>query len=342
MSFEPRKVSATLALLILISLGLGLAPPMASAVELTLRLNDAEARPGDTVALVLRTYAARPIKQGQICLIACLTQSHQGGALPFDALEDAIVFSEHGDALSLTTFESDGQTQTAILEFSSPTGRINWSDGPLAAVFLALSQDTPPGSEIELALDPANTYFIDDAGEPVPLSFRDGELTVLSVDAPLALSAAGDETVPGNVAVLAVETSEAFALASADLAFRYDTAIAVGPPQVSFDHRYGQAALDLDLSTPGLILASLNSPDGSLNGVPGQLLSILLPTSPTVPVGTRSPVTLDPALTSLVDADGRPVSLTLEGDVVVFVEATPMFSDGFESGSLRRWSSHTP
>ncbi len=329
---------------VLFLLMLGTVPaerPLAAA-DLALRLSDAEARPGGQVALVLRTYAARPIKQGQICFIACLNQAHQGGALPFDSLEDAVVFSEFDDALTLTTFESDGQTQTAILEFNSATGRVNWADGPMASVFLTLAADTPPGATIELVLDPANTFLIDDAGQPVPLRLRDGILTVLPAAAPLSLTADGDELLPGDVALLAVETSEIFPLSSAELAFRYDPEIATGPPQVTHEDRYGTATLDLDLSTPGLILASLVSADGSLNEIPGQLVSILLPTSPTIPLGTLSPVSLDPALTTLRDLQGQPVPLTLFEDVVTFGELTPLFSDGFESGTLSAWSSQTP
>ncbi|MCB1036111.1 MAG: hypothetical protein KDD47_19975, partial [Acidobacteria bacterium] len=315
-----------------------LTPALHAGSGLTLRLNDGDGRPGGSATLVLRTYEARPIKQGQVCLIACLTQTHGTQGLPFDALQDAVVWSELDDVTASATFESDGQIQTAILEFASPSSGVNRSDGPMAAVVLEISPNLPPGSVIEVVLDPANSFLVDDQGQRIPLRLRGGSLTVLAPDAPLRLAAEGDDVVPGAPALLGVVTSEALGLSSAELDFRYDPAVASGPPQVTLDPRYGQATLDVDLSVPGRILARLDSPDGSLNTLPGAFLSISLPTSPGVPPGTRAAIRLEPATTLLVDAAGAAVPLSLMEGVLTFVPGPPIFQDGFETGTLSAWS----
>ena len=84
--------------------------------------------------------------------------------------------------------------------------------------------------------------------------------------------------------------------------------------------RHGTATFTVDLSTPGLAVVEFQSADGSLNGVPGDLVEVRIPTLASVPPGTESPVFLDETLTFLMDTDGQTLPLTLEPDVLMFVD----------------------
>ena len=331
---------STLALFV----GAFLLPQSAAAQggNLTLRVNDANARPGGVAALVLRTYAPRPIRQGQFCFISGF-RLNRAGASPFESLEEVVVFSETGDAITLGTFENGAAGQTVMVEFTSATAGINRSDGPLAVIYLRLAPGVVAGDLIDVNLDLANTFLVDENGDPVPVQLRGGELEILAATDPLELSAAGGRVRPGDVAFLGVETKEVLELGSGVVGFRYDPAIAAQPPTVSVDPRYGMAILDVDSSEPGLTVVSFTSPNGSLNQVPGSILSVNLLTKPGVPLGTVSPVFLDPSITAIKDAALQPVALALAGDVIEFVlRADPMFQDGFESGDFSGWTTSSP
>ncbi len=315
---------------------------MEAGEALTLRVEDVSGRPGELTGVVLRTYEPTPVRQGQICLVACLGQAHQGGELPFDDLEDAIVFSEFLDVISVTTFESEGGTQTAIIEFTSDLVSVNATDGPMAAFFLRLGAGVIPGQEIDLILDPLNTELFDEEGNPIEIDFRAGSLEVLDHDAPYSLEASGDEIAPGRVAILGVETEERVLLRSGQIGFRFPAEIAAGPPTVTIDPRFGEGTVEMDASTPGLLMLTFESPDSSLNQIPGSFLTIALPTRGDIPVGHRAVVSLDPALTELFDAVGVSVPLEFSGDEIVFRPREALFADGFESGGLSAWSLSVP
>jgi hypothetical protein len=53
--------------------------------------------------------------------------------------------------------------------------------------------------------------------------------------------------------------------------------------------------------------------------VPGNLISLLIPTLPTIPVGTSSSVSLDPATTAL-SATGTVLDLALESGILQFTD----------------------
>ncbi len=309
---------------------------------MTLRVNDAAARPGELAAVVLRTYSARPIGQGQVCIVACLGQAHQDGQLPFDDLEDAIVFSEYLDVISITTFETDEGTQTAIIEFTSELAGVNLSDGPMAAFFLRLGAGATPGQEIDLVLDPANTVLFDADGNAIEIEYRSGSLLVLDPQEPYEVDASGAGVPPGVPAVLAVETEESFPIRSGQVGFRYPPELAAGVPVVSMDPRYGNATFTADTSIPGLVRVSFDSPDLSLNRLPGGFISIWLPTRADIPVGHRARVFLDPDLSFLEGADGSLLPLSLGDDELVFEPLEPIFSNGFESGNMGAWSLAVP
>jgi hypothetical protein len=336
--WSPLAIPASAALIA----GALLWPISAGAAEaLTLRVNDAQARPGGVVALVLRTYAPRPIRQGQFCLVSGFRLARAAGS-PFESLEDAVVFSQAGDAVTVGTIESGAGGQAVMVEFSSAAAGINRDDGPLAVLYLRLAPGVSAGELIDLELDLANTFLLDEAGDPVAIEPRNGELEILAADAPMELAAAGDEVRPGGIAPLAVDTEEMLPLGSGVVGFRYDPAIARGLPTVSVDPRYGSAILDVEHPEPGLVTISFSSMDGSLNRVPGAILKVNLPTSRQVPMGTLSAVSLDSAVTAIEDASLDPVAVILHGDVMEFALPDPFFVDGFESGDFSGWSGVAP
>ena len=311
----------------------------AGGEAMTLRINDATTRPGARVAVVLRTYAPRGISQGQVCFRSSAARPQgEAPAGPFRSLDEVVVFSQTGDAEVVQTF--DGVTQTALIEFQSASATINWADGPLAVLFFHLTPLVAPGDEFDLILDLANSFLFDAEGQVIPIEPRAGLLTVLAQGVPSELSAEGDSVPAGSVAALGVETSELFAVGSGRVALSYDPDFVSGTPAVTMDPRHGAAFFSVDDLTPGRVVVSFSSPDGSLNSVPGALVSIALPTSAGLPPGSQSGVTLDPTLTHLEDPAGSPIALTLAGDVLeVGNPASLIFSDGFESGDLLRWTS---
>lgn len=302
--------------------------------EMTLRINDAAAEAGDRVAVVLRTYAPRGVGQGQICLSA--DQARGAGGGPLLDLEEVVVFSEQGDAVVVETF--DGPAQMALIEFSSLSATINWADGPLAVLFFRLDSSLQPGQEFALELDLADTFLVDGEGRDILLEPRGGVLTVRAPGAPHELAAEGDELIPGGIAALGVETAENFSIGSGQVALTWDPAVAAGPPVVSMDPRHGDASFSIDLTVPGRVLVTFDSPDGSLNEVPGEIVSVDLPTVAGAP--PFSPVTLDPLLTHLEAPGGMTIPITLIADVLDL--AGTIFTDGFEDGDTEAWSQTTP
>lgn len=296
-----------------------------AAEPLTVRVNDAVGVPGSTIALVLRTYASRPIGQGQLCMQAAPTLP--GATTPVAMVLGAEVFSDVPDVSSNVIDDLTMVPQSVVLEFTSPSVSVNASDGPMAVVFLQLSPDVLPGETYELVLDLANTVLIDGDGLAIDVTPRNGTLRIRAPDDPWSAEASAENVVPGDAALLSFETNELFPILSGQIGLQYDTSIAAGPPVVTMNPLHGNAAFVADTSTPGLVVVSFTSVDATLNSLPGDLIEVLVPTSPAVPVGTGSPVTLDESLTWLFDADGQSLPLAIESDVLEFV-ATPVLSPG--------------
>lgn len=99
---------------------------------------------------------------------------------PFSALEGVVVLSALGDSESSSSF--DAGTQTAVVDFLSPSGTINEADGSLAIFYFRLRDDLQPDQEFTLVLDPGVTYLVDDAGNNVPLKLKSGRLRIQEPD----------------------------------------------------------------------------------------------------------------------------------------------------------------
>ena len=293
--------------------------PAYAVEKLTLRVNDAEAVPGGTVAIVLRTYASKPIEQGQLCLEAKPTVSASSG--PAKRAQSAEVFSDNQDTESVFAANLTQAVQTFVIEFSSPTATINSSDGPLAVFLVDLDDNLIPGQTFDLEIDPQNTFVFDENGNPIVIRPRGGTLFIRDPSDPISLGVEADDVVPGGVARLSLQTRERIPLAYGRVGLVYNRAIAAGPPTVSVDPRYGRATFTLDTSVPGFTVIHFTSTDGSLNSIPGSVIDIHLPTRDTISADTLSPISLD-ASAFLVDTTGRSLALSLESDVLHFVAPT--------------------
>lgn len=325
--FRCPLCSALIVLAVLLS-GIPEAQARRGEKSLKLRVNPAIGKPGGTVAVVLRTYAARPIRQGQISLrvrrrpapgkagltLAELTQPVR----PIATLVSATVYSTRRDSVSQASLSGTPENQSVKVKFNSRSATVNASDGPLAVFFLRLDPSVAPGQEYLLEVDPGVTSLTDEAGRPITLEPINAELTVRAASAPLSVEAEGDEVEPGEAAELGVQTFEPFPVSGGRVTLRFNPAVAAGPASVVMDPRYGNATFQVDRSQPGVLVVNFQSRDMTLNTVPGGFVSIRLPTKASVAIGTSSPVTLDPAGTHLLSVKGRKLKLKLENGELAF------------------------
>lgn len=294
---------------------------------LKLRVNPAIGKPGGTVAVVLRTYAARPIRQGQISLhvrrrpkakaaltVAELTQPPR----PIATLVSAVVYSTRVDATHQASLSGAPESQAIKVQFASPSATVNAADGPLAVFFLRLDPSVVPGQTYLLEMDPGVTALTDDSGRAITIEPLNAELTIRAATDPLAVEAEGDELAPGETAELGVSTFEPFAVSGGRVTLRFNPAVAAGPAAVRIDPRYGKATFQVDRSKPGVLVVNFQSPDKTLNSVPGAFLGVNLPTRASAAIGTSSPVTLDPAGTYLLSVRGRKLRFKIENGALSF------------------------
>jgi hypothetical protein len=323
-----RRAAAVLSVVLLFTLT-GVRPAAARSTDpaLTLRANRAIAEPGGIFAVVLRTYAARPIRQGQVSIrIASPTKAavrrasvRSGSSTqppPVATLLSAVVFSVNGDTQSKTSTSVDLTGSSALTQFQSPSAGVNAADGPLAVFFFQLDPGVAPGQKLTLQIDPKVTSLLDANGRQITLDPRGGILEVRAPGSPRTLGADGGTASAGGLATYAMQTFEPFLLSQGQLALRFDPSLVTGDPVVRIDPRYGRADFSVDRSTPGLLVVSFTSPDASLNTVPGSLVSIDVTVATGAVAGTVSPLEIDPALSWLIDAQGQPVDLMFEAGTV--------------------------
>jgi len=301
---------------------------------LKLRANDAIGKPGGIVAIVLRTYAARPIRQGQISVrvrggrpaaaanapnaltgptVEALTQPLQ----PLTFLS-AVVYSTRGDSATQASPTAAAGSQAVNVQFSSPSATVNASDGPLAVLRFRLDPAVTPGQEFTIEVDPTLTSLVDGGGQAIQIEPINAVLTVRAPSAPFAVESEGDEVEPGETAELGLQTFEPFRISSGKVTLRYNPAIADGPPVVRMDPRYGKANFTVTRPRRGVLVVNFQSPDKTLNNVPGTIVAVSLPTQASAALGTEWPVTLDPAGTWLKNPKGQKYKLKIENGSLVF------------------------
>jgi hypothetical protein len=276
--------------------------------------------------VVVRTYASRPIAQGQICIGArraargrSTANSGIGEAAetgsPFASLERVEVFSARQDA----TFQVSFDGQDADVTFRSPTASINAVDGPLAVFHFRLSNSVQEGEVYEIALDIADTFIVAGSGQRLQIESKPGDLEIRKDEGggggeeedSIELGVTGGKVRRGKTARVRLSTRDAVALSSGRIALRYDPRIIAGQPWVRLDPRYGKATVVVNGDTPGLVLIDFQSPDKSFNRrASGQLFEVRMAISRQAPRG-RTPVTVDAGLSSLRDASGDLLDLEI-------------------------------
>jgi len=293
--------------------------PAVAGQKLTLRVNDVVSVPGGTAAIVLRTYASRPIEQGQLCLEATPTSTTDSSG-PASTVRSAEVFSDNQDTSLTFSADLTQAVQTFIVQFSSPTATINSSDGPLAVLLVDLADTLTPGQTFNLTIDLQNTFIVDEHGNPLEIRPRAGTLRIRDPSDPVTVKVDSEAVAPGDVAKLSFNTMEHLPLSSGRVGFVYDSSVAAGPVAVGVDPRYGQASFTLDTSVPGLAIVDFVSPDGSLNRIPGNVIDLYVSTLDNVPAGTQTPISLDASM-FIVETTGRSPSLALGSDTLNFNSA---------------------
>jgi hypothetical protein len=154
--------------------------------------------------------------------------------------------------------------------------------------------------------------------QPIALKARPGRLEIRQDSGSLPLEAESVVVRPGRTAVVGVETPDVVPLASGRIGLRYDATIARKTPVVDVGPRKGNVQYTVDAATPGLVVITFESSDASFNRYPGRLFEVRIPTSANVRRGTVSPLSLDPSLTWLTDADGHVLPLALENGTLQF------------------------
>ena len=195
---------------------------------------------------------------------------------------------------------------------SHPRLKVLLDFGPLAVFFVRVDPAAVPGTILNMMIDLPNTFLTDPEGNPIPLEPVGGQLSIVSVADPTSIAAEGDKVAPGETALLSFNTYEPQRLSSGQVAIEYDPSVAAGPPVVRMNPGYGDADFTVDDLTPGLVIVTFSSPNRTLNRIPGSLVEIEVPTASDVPLGTRTPVTLVPALTFLVDRSGDVMNVRIE------------------------------
>ena len=307
--------------LLLIVAGLVVSGPAIGKDRLTLRINDAEGMPGGLVAIVLRTYSSRPLGQGQVCFRAVRAGAGQADADgPFAGLEGVQIFGK-GDAKGDALLETTVGGQNIVLQFSSESGRINRSDGPLAVLYMRLREDVRRGQSFEIDIDTQQTILFGAEGEVISVRPRSGTLDVRRKHGRPKIEADGDSVRPGDRVSIGVETLEPFAIDSGRVGLLYDPAIVARTPKVKMDKRHGRRKFSVDTSTPGFVGVEFESKRGAINEVPGKFIEIRLRTSRNIAAGTVSELTFDSS-TAFFDAEGNEVPVKLMNKTLTFVSSS--------------------
>lgn len=293
------------------------ATPATAGDSLRLRVHDAIALPGGRAAVVLRTYAPRPVGVGQICFRAASTATGGGqtAAGPFAALESWTVFPAGEDVVSDVSVQQRPDGMEILVNFESLSAAVNRSDGPLAVFFFRVADDVQVGQRFEISVDLPNTALFDAAGQPIVVEPRAGELEIRRPGARYLVAFEGGEIEPGETAELELQTYEPFPIASAHLVLRYRKRLAAGPPAVRVDPRHGRRRVEIDTSRLGRIVVDLDSADASFNSVPGSIVRAALPTRPEA--RGSFPVKVARRKSFLLDADGNTLPVRFTKDRVV-------------------------
>lgn len=306
---------------------------------LVIRVSDAWAAPGAQAAIVMRTYASRPVRRGKIVVRRSAGFAlGGGGTAPIESWDSAVLFNAAGETLPVDLVPTQDGLGIELDFLDNATFDFNRTDGVVAVLYATVAAAATPG-DYPLLGDDAASELRDPEDDAVLFELKPGELRIRSASAPVELGSGDVEVHPGSGAEIEIGTGERFAIGSGTLVLNYDPAILLqgAEPTVTADPRHGLANLTVDTSIPGTIEIGIESPDGSLNSeVPGDLLVVHLPTDPAIPLGTDSPLTFGVG-TELFDPSQAPIDVFYEGGFLQFRSDPGIFTDNFGIGDLGWW-----
>lgn len=342
-----RVAGAVPVLALLVSLGSGAAAPAQTwPVEpLVLRVSDAWVTPGGEAAIVLRTYASRPVRRGRLNVRAAPPAEGPGagGVPPIVSWNGGVLFDVGGTHTATVLPGPDGQS--VDLDFlDNLTFEFNRSDGVVAVLYATISAAAVPGTDYDLLGDDALSELYDPQDDAVLFTLRGGRLRIRSAAAPVELGTGNVEVHPGSAAEIEISTGERFAIGSGTLVLDYDPALLLDGhlPTARADLRHGAVSLAVSHPAPGRVEIGIDSTDGSFNSeVPGDLIVVDLPTRPDVPLGTNSNLTFA-AGTELFAPGGAPIPAFFENGQLQFRSKPGIFRDNFEIGDAGWWSGAGP
>ena len=175
-----RNVSLLLALLLSVPLFVANASSGWAKDELTLRVNDAKAAPGELVAVEVRTYAPRGVGQGQICLRASnnLDSSGSGSSAP---APQAVTLAPVAEDARLRS--RSGASGGDAVRMGSVAARSSWSEPGPEHPFVALE-----GVTVLSALgDAVFSQWFDEGTQIAVVDFASPSATINEADGPLAI-----------------------------------------------------------------------------------------------------------------------------------------------------------
>jgi hypothetical protein len=307
---------------------------------LVIRVSDAWTTPGGQAAIVLRTYASRPVRRGKI-VVRRGAGLVAGVSAPIDSWDSAVLFNAAGESMPVDLVPTQDGLGIELDFLDNLSFEFNRADGVVAVLYATVSPGAVPG-DYPLLGDDAASELRDPEDDSVLLQLRPGELRIRSAAAPVELGSGDVEVHPGSGAEIEIGTGERFAIGSGTLVLTYDPAVLLpgSAPTVTTDVRHGLADLTIDTTTPGTIEIQIDSPDGSFNAeVPGDLLVVHLPTNPGVPLGTDSPLVFA-AGSELFDPSQAPIDVFFEGGQIQFRSDPGVFSDNFGIGDFGWWQLH--
>ena len=335
---------------LLLAGGAFFSPLAARAAEpLVVRVADAIGAPGQPTAIVLRTYASRPVRRGRATATAANFLTAPFGATPLSAVTSVEVFGGEDD-ITVTNVTFNGSTGVITADFESTSATINTADGVLAVIHAVVGPGASPGAcwPVTLSAAPGASFLNDPDDDGMTLQFRNGEICIRALAADREFEVDGGKVHPGATAVIELGTAEPYAIESGRIVLDYDeTLLREGwLPYVETDSRHGNVNVTVSHPQPGRIQIDLVSPDDSFNGsVPGDILRILFPTVRDLSlIGTSSALVFQTGAgqSALLGPGAAPLGIAWADDVLEFDSITGIYTDDFETGDYWVWSAAAP
>lgn len=304
------------------------------AQSLRLEVQESRVVNDGVAAISLRTFRSRPVSQGQLCLRAL----NATPSSPLSAINSATVFSGNADATNNAFLVPDNLSPEAVMvTFESPTQSINDEDGPLLVVYVQVRDDLAVGEVFPVEIDLPNSFLLDEFGSPITIDPNDSILTVVGEAEDLEIEIEGeDDAYPGGEAEISIETDQIQSWSSASFDVSYPDEITDGPVTVEVDPRYATANVTVTEPTPGLLEIRIDSPDASLNVLPGDIVQISFPVRSDVTPGTTWPLSINETTAEVLDANQNDVDIEIDNEDL-YIGFGEIFSDGFEEGDLDEW-----